>query len=210
MAKNIIIAPVGDNINALFIGIKEFSTEKVYLLTPLEYSKTAKNTAKDLERFGIGSQIVEIKGELWEAMFRKIGEISKAEKGNVLINTATGDRITTCAATSAAFVHGIKAFSVDKGSAMLLPILKFSYYKLITDKKMKILKMLNQPNCCISLEELAKKNKMSLPLICYHVNGNLKSEGLKEMELVETREINGKVEIKLSILGKMLLHGYIN
>lgn len=209
MAKNIIIAPVGDNIDALFVGIKEFSTQKVYLLTPSDYSKTARNTVKDLERFGINSQIIEIKGELWEAMFRKIGEINRAENGNVLINTATGDRISTCAATSAAFVHGIKAFSVYKGSAMLLPILKFSYYKVITSKKMEILKMLSNSPCCVSLEELARKNKMSLPLICYHVNGNLKSEGLKEMELVETKEINGKVEIKLSTLGKMLLNGYV-
>ena len=211
MSKNIIIAPVGDNINALFVGLKEFPTERIYLLSPAAYLKTAEKAVKDLEKFGIPTKVIEMKGEVWEDMFRKIGEISKIEGGkNLIINTATGDRMTTCAATSAAFVNGIKAFSVEKGMAMLLPVLKFSYYRILTDKKMGILTTLSKPNCCISLEELSKKTKMSLPLISYHINGNLKSEGLKEMGLVDTNETRGRVEIKLSTLGKMLLNGYIN
>jgi len=211
MTKNIIIAPVGDNMNALYFGLKEFPTERIYLLAPEDYTKAAEKAAKDLERFGIPSKTMSLKVDVWEDMFRKIGEISIAEKGNnILINTATGDRTTTCAATSAAFVNGIKAFSIEKGTAMLLPVLKFSYYKLLTDKKMGILKMLAKPDCCMSLEELSKRTKMSLPLISYHINGNLKSEGLKEMGLVETNEMRGRLEIKLSMLGRMLLNGYVS
>ncbi len=211
MTKNIIIAPVGDNMNALYVGLKEFPTERIYLLAPTDYLKAAEKAAKDLERFGIPSKTLSLKGDVWEDMFRKIGEISIAEKGNnVIINTATGDRTTTCAATSAAFVNGIKAFSIEKGTAMLLPVLKFSYYKILTNRKMEILKMLSKPDCCISLEDLSKKTKMSLPLISYHINGNLKSEGLKEMGLVETNEIRGRLEIKLSVLGRMLLNGYVS
>ncbi len=211
MAKNIIIAPVGDNMNALFVGLKEFPTQKIYLLTPGDKMKTAEKTAKELARFEIPSKIIELKGEIWEDMFRKISEIGKLESGHeVLINTATGDRMTTCAATSAAFVNGIKAFSIEKGMAMLLPVLKFSYYRLLTDKKMEILKILNRPDCCASLEELSKKTKMSLPLVSYHINGNLKSEGLEEMGLVEKLEVKGKMEIKLSMLGKMLISGYVS
>ena len=197
--------------NALFIGIKEFPTEKIYLLAPADYMKAADKSVKDLDRFGIPSKIIEIKGEVWEDMFRKIGEIIELEAGkNVIINTSTGDRMTTCAATSAAFVNGIKAFSVEKGMAMLLPVLKFSYYRILTDKKMMILEILSKPNCCISLEELSRKTKMSLPLISYHINGNLKSEGLKKMGLVDTEAKRGRVEIMLSTLGKMLIKGYVN
>jgi len=50
---------------------------------------------------------------------------------------------------------------------------------------------------------------MSLPLISYHVNGNLKSEGLKELGLVETKEIKGRVEVELTTLGRLLLKGYV-
>ncbi len=70
--------------------------------------------------------------------------------------------------------------------------------------------MLSKPDCCISLEELSKKTKMSLPLISYHINGNLKSEGLKEMGLVETNEKKGKIELKLSTLGRMLINGHVS
>lgn len=211
MEKSVIVAPVGDNMDALFIGLREFPTEKVILLTPKERMKEAEKAMQDLDRFKIPAKIVEIKGNIWEEMFRKIAEIREIEKGkSILINTATGDRSTTCAATSAAFVNGIKAFSVEDGTTMLLPVLKFSYYKMLTDKKMEILKILSKPDCCISLEELSKKTKMSLPLISYHINGNLKSEGLKEMGLIETNEKKGRIEIKLSTLGRMLIKGYVN
>lgn len=210
MEKSIIIAPVGDNMDALFIGLREFPTERIILLAPSNRMEEAEKAMQDLDRFKIPAKIIEIKGNVWEEIFRKIAEIKQAEKNkNILINTATGDRMTTCAATSAAFVNGIKAFSVDNGSVMLLPVLKFSYYKMLTDRKMEILKMISKPDCCMSLEELSKKTKMSLPLISYHINGNLKSEGLKQMGLAETTEKKGRVEIKLSTLGRMLIKGYV-
>ena len=49
----------------------------------------------------------------------------------------------------------------------------------------KILKLLYEKEaCCSSMEELSRETKMSIPLISYHINGNLKSEGLKTMGLV--------------------------
>ena len=42
----IVIAPVGDNPKALFVGIKEFPTERVILLTPPDKLKDAKKLEK--------------------------------------------------------------------------------------------------------------------------------------------------------------------
>ncbi|MBI2134712.1 hypothetical protein HYU09_01865 [Candidatus Woesearchaeota archaeon] len=211
MEKKVVIAPVGDNMDALFVGLKEFPTERVILITPEDRIDDANKAKKDLEKFQIPVQIVEIKGNIWESMFQKISEIKAIEKDkDIIINTATGDRMTTCAATSAAFVNGLKAMSVEGNMAMMLPVLKFSYYNMLTDKKMDILKLLNKPGCCASLEELSKKTKMSLPLISYHINGNLKSEGLKEMGLVDTTEEKGRIALKLSTLGRLLLKGYVS
>ncbi len=50
---------------------------------------------------------------------------------------------------------------------------------------------------------------MSLPLISYHINGNLKSEGLKTMGLVETKEEKGRVSVELTSMGRMIVRGYI-
>ncbi|MEM4244904.1 MAG: DUF6293 family protein [Candidatus Nanoarchaeia archaeon] len=210
----VVIAPVGENINALFQGIKEFPTERIILVTPEDKIDIAEDAKKQLEKFKIQVMIRTIKSEgesaLWEEMFETVSKIRKNEPDSeILVNVTTGDRTTNCAATSAAFVNGLKAFSVGQKGVMLLPVLKFSYYKLLTDKKMEILKVLNQPGCCLSLEELSRRTKMSLPLTSYHVNGTLKSEGLKDLGLVETKENNGRTEIHLSMLGRLLVKGYV-
>ena len=197
----------------LFVGLREFPTERLILVADSSRKEEVERTKKDLEKFKIPFQVKMLsqEGHIWERTFEAISEIKKAEADNpLLINVSTGDRDTRCAATSAAFVNGIKAFAVDKDQAMLLPVLKFSYYKILTDKKIGILKTINNNvNCCASLEELSKKTGMSLPLISYHINGTLKSDGLKELGLVETMEKKGRVEVQLSMMGRLLIKGYI-
>ncbi|MFC1769347.1 DUF6293 family protein [Nanoarchaeota archaeon] len=205
-----IVAPVGDHIDDLYVGIKEFPTDKVILITPQDKLEAANEAKKNLEKFKIPTKIVDIKGEIWEEIFKEVSKIKQFETGEVLINVSTGDRESRCAATSAAFVNGFKAFGVKGSEVMMLPVLKFSYYSLLTEKKMNILKILyKSEDCCSSLEELSKKTKMSLPLISYHIHGTLKSEGLEKMGLVDTDEEKGKTRIKLSFQGKMLVKGYV-
>ena len=210
MEKNIIIAPVGDSPEALFIGIRDYPTERVILLSPPYNIDRSEKIKNDLERFHIPTRIMEIKGDIWEGMFQKISEIKELEKGkNLIVNASTGDRNMQCAATSAAFVNGLKAFAVMDNETMLLPVMKFSYYSILTDKKMSILKVLDTENCCSSLEELSRKAKMSLPLISYHIHGNRKSEGLKGLGLIDINNNSNKVDVKLSMLGRLLLKGYV-
>lgn len=205
-----IIAPVGDNSKALFIGMKEFPTEKVILITPSRNLGEAKRLSKKLDEFTIKSDIIEISNNnLLEEMFKAFGNIcSLHNNDDLIVNIATGDRISTCAALSAAFANGLKAIGVMGDKTMLLPIMKLSYYNELTEKKLKILKMLEQNNY-VSLKELSEKSKMSIPLLSYHINGNYKSKGLKEFRLVEVKEENKNLYIKLSEMGNLLLKGYI-
>lgn len=209
--KHTVIAPVGDNMEALFVGLREFPTERVVLVSHEDRFSDAENAKQDLERFKIPTEIIRIKGNVWEEMFRVMSEITKngTEADNILINVATGDRNTRCAATSAAFVNGVKAFAIDNDQAALLPVLKFNYYKLITDKKMQLLRYLLEDNCCSSLEQLSKKSGMSLPLISYHINGTPRSQGLKGMGLIDTEDIGGRINLRLTRLGRVLVQGYI-
>ncbi|MCB9359082.1 hypothetical protein H6503_04075 [Candidatus Woesearchaeota archaeon] len=208
--KKIIVAPVGDYMDDLFVGIREFATEKVILLTPKKRIKDAQDAKEALDKFKIPTKIVHIGDHVWEEMFKEIANIRKVEGDGIMINVSTGDRDSRCAATSAAFVNGLKAFSISDNQAMMLPVLKFSYYKLLTDKKMEILKILyNDKTCCSSLDELSKKTRMSLPLLSYHINGTTKSQGLKQMELVSSMEEKGKIKVNLTFLGRMLIKGYI-
>lgn len=209
--KKTIVAPVGDYMEDIYVAVREFPTQKVILIAPKERRKDAEDAKANLEKFKIETKIVEVKGFIWEEMFKEVAKIRKYEPGEVIVNVSTGDRESRCAATSAAFVNGLKAIAVDGNQSMMLPVLKFSYYNMLSDKKMKILEVIyKSKDCCSSLDELSKKTGMSLPLVSYHINGTLKSEGLKEMGLIEAEEAKGKMKIKLSFLGKMLLKGYFD
>ena len=208
--KNILLAPVGDHIEDLYIAINDFQVEKIILLVPEARLKEADAAKDELTKLNINIELKNIVGNIWEDMFRVVSEIKGFyPKNDIIIITSTGDRTTACAATSAAFVNGLKAVAVDDGEVRLLPILKFSYYKILTDKKMEILQFLHKNEYCPSLEELSKNVNMSLPLISYHLNGNLKSEGLRDLGLVETNNVKGKTQIRLSIQGRLLIKGYI-
>ena len=208
--KHIVVAPVGDNMGALFVGLREFPTEKVVLVASRDYMSEAKKAERDLKKFRVPVRIVQIDGNVWEEMFKAISQI-KSSENNVIVNVATGDRDLQCAATSAAFVNGLKAFGVDGGSVMMLPVLKFSYYRMIPEKKLEILKLLHgDKTCCASFEELSRRLGMSLPLISYHVNGNAKAEGLRQMGLVDVRERKGRMQIDLTSMGRLLIEGHIN
>ncbi len=209
--KHVIIAPAGPYMDDLYVGIKEFPTERVIILTDNETEAAAQKAKEGLEKFKVPVQIRKLpeSGHVWEKTFEAIAEIKKQEKDkHLLVNVSTGSRDTRCAATSAAFVNGIRAFSIDNDIAMLLPILKFSYYKALTEKKLAILKIIKE-NDSTSLEELHKKTGMSLPLISYHLHGTSQSEGLKELGLIETEEKKGKVSVKLTPMARLLLKGYI-
>ncbi len=208
----VMIAAVGQDMGNLLAGAKEFKPEKVVLISFSDRKKAEAHAKKDLQKRRVKVETVIAKGNVWEETFKLVSTIKKANEGKeLLINVSTGDKLTRCAMTSASFVNGLKAFSVMNGKIGMLPILKFSYYSLITDRKMAILKTLyTEPNCCTSLEELSRKCGMSLPLVSYHVNGGPKSEGLKEMALVETTEKGGKISIRLSLMGRLLMGGYVD
>ncbi len=210
--KHIIVAAVGGEEDAIFLSIKEFHAEQVILICEKEYAKEAERIKRDLERFKISCRIEMMKGPVWEEIFRIIrATVEQApEHSEVIINVASGRGLMNCASTSAAFVNGLKAFGVnDKGEVMLLPVLKFNYYTLLSDRKMKLLKILADRDCCSSLEELAERARMSLSLVSYHINGNLKSDGLLQLGLVETKEQNRRVHVELTTMGKLLLKGYV-
>jgi DNA-binding transcriptional ArsR family regulator len=211
MTKHIIIAPVGGRSEAIFSAIREFPTSMVLLLAEPEHAKAAEKVKKDLERFKIPSPIRQIEGPLWEEVFRIVREtVEQAPKeAEVIISVTSGKEFMRCAATSAAFVNGLKAFGVtEDGEIVLFPVLKFSYYNLLSERKMRLLSLLAKDEY-VSLEELGRHAKMSLSLVSYHINGNLKSDGLKQLGLVDTSERNGRVHIQLTTMGRLLLKGYV-
>lgn len=205
-----VIAPAGDNLKALFVGMKEFPTEKVIFITPKSYFRKTKAMCKRLEDFTIQSEMRHVEGNLFEEMFSAFGDIcSKHDHDSLIVNVATGDRMSTCAALSAAFANGLKAIGVVDKQCMLLPIMKLSYYNELSDNKLNILRNLPKDEYT-SLRNVSNDLKISASLLSYHINGTMKYKGLKEFRLVDVKEDSKNTFVKLSDLGKLLLKGHIS
>jgi hypothetical protein len=142
----------------------------------------------------------------------RVNEILNIEGRNfqqVLMNVSSGDKLIGCAALSAAFINGIKAFGMDstKSVPLLMPVLKLSYNEIISTAKIKILKTIDDMGGTInSLEELEQASGLGKPLLSYHVQGGKDSKGLANLGLVEVeRGDRGKMIINLTTLGKLLV-----
>jgi DNA-binding MarR family transcriptional regulator len=207
-----IVAPVGENLESIFTAIRDFPTEKVYLISKGKHLDKVDELRSVADRLKIVVQVIELKGSLLEGMFKTFAQIKSAvDEDSLLVDVSSADNLDNCAALSAAYVNGLKAFAVIEGKLMMLPVLKFSYYRLLPERKLAIVMFLkSQPDCCASLEDLAQRTKMSLPLVSYHVNGNSKAEGLLTQGLVETHiGPRGKTQIMLTELGRMIAEGAI-
>jgi len=205
-----IIAPVGDNPTALFIGMKAFPTEKVILLTTKEHLKKAKRLSEKLEEFTIKTEIKELQGNILEATFQAFANLCFIyDNEDLIVNVATGNHTTTCAALSAAYANGLKAFDVMGDMTVLLPILKLSYYHELSENKMEILRTLDEKEF-EQISKIAQRLQMSISLLSYHINGNHKYKGLKDHRLIETKMEGKSLHVKLSSMGRMLLKGYIS
>lgn len=126
----------------------------------------------------------------------------------VLMNVSCGDKLIGCAALSAAFINGIKAFGMDpSGEPLLMPVLKLSYSEVISEAKIKILKAINNVGGMIdSLDQLESASGFGKPLLSYHVMGAKDSKGLAELGLLEVEKGDrGKIVAKLTTLGKLMV-----
>jgi hypothetical protein len=207
-----IVAPVGENLDSVFTAIRDFPTEKIYLISRGRHLDKIDELRSVADRLKIDVQVVDVKGSLLEGMFKTFAQIKAAvNEDSLLVDVSSADNLDNCAALSAAYVNGLKAFAVIEGKLMMLPVLKFSYYRLLPERKLAIVMFLKtQPDCCSSLEDLAQRTKMSLPLVSYHVNGNSKAEGLLTQGLVETHVgPRGKTQIMLTELGRLIAEGAI-
>ncbi|MGI0080559.1 MAG: DUF6293 family protein [Nitrososphaerales archaeon] len=209
MASHVIqVAPVGDNLDALFVGIREFPTRKIVLLSPSEKMPEARKLEERLLPFRVPVTIIELKGDLLENMFEVLASIKKNEpnEDSIVMNVATGDRLSSCAALSASYVNGVTAFSVMDDKVLLLPMLRFSFSKIVSAKKQEILGAL--ADAPLSFDELSKKIKSSAPLLSYHLNGDRETSGLIELGLVQYQGDEKSKKVSLSEMGRLFFRGY--
>ena len=208
----------GDRMDNVMDSLSYYRPKRIHVLNIDKYADHSEEFKRNMEERGYNVTIMNIGGNLWEDVLTRVGDmvcshasLDKDRDNKFIVHTDTGDPMLRSVMTVAAFVNGIRALSYDGGSTQLLPLFKLKYQTPLTDKKMQILKILREDiTCCRSFEELSKRTGMSLPLISYHINGNLKSEGLRTMGLVDVVEREGRMNVSMSTQGLLLLNGYIS
>jgi hypothetical protein len=159
----------------------------------------------------LGVSVYSVQENVIEAVMQTVAEIVKENRSqfnDIVVNVAGGEKVLTCAAVSAAFVNGIKAFHLRDEMAVMLPVLKFSYSKLLSNTKISILRLLEDAGGQIdSLEALANNSIYSKSLLSYHIRGSLESKGLDELGLVETSKMKrGRIQVTLTTQGRIVLN----
>lgn len=199
-----------DSLEMLYTGLKEFSSVKAILIHTPENKRKALEVKDDLEKTKLHVVLEEMSNNSLETVFQTIYRVCNNYRDGKLVLNIETDYKTSCIALSAAFVNGVQAIGVnDEGHVVAYPIMKFSYYSALSEKKMELLRKISDSKGVNSLEELSNLGKMSLPLVTYHVRGSKTSPGLEELGLVELSRNKGRVGVKLTSLGRLVLNGYV-
>jgi len=196
-------------------GIRNFPIHKLALIC-YDYDK---EKADDFSRkirsilgLPVSIHLVSRKNVIRDTLERVSDVLANSKEFHqVLMNVSCGDKMIGCAALSAAFINGIKAFGMDeKGSPLLMPILKLSYNEIISESKIKILKAIDEAagGYIESLEQLESISGYGKPLLSYHIQGGKDSKGLADLGLIEIEKgERGKISARLTTLGKLLVIG---
>jgi hypothetical protein len=205
-----IIGADDDAADALYAGLREFPAEKIVLVCEAKDMQRAEKIKKDLEKFKVPTAIESVGSKAsMEEIFAKVASIRDREQGKRLLINVDTDYSSSCVALSAAFVNGIQAIGLSEGAIIAYPIMKFSYYTALSDKKLMLLRLIYDRNGVKSLEELSKAANMSLPLATYHIRGTRDKPGMEELGLVETLRNKGRLEVTLSALGRLIIKGRV-
>ncbi|HLC47662.1 MAG TPA: DUF6293 family protein [Candidatus Norongarragalinales archaeon] len=211
--RSTMVAIIGDDSDApdvLYRGLREFSSDRVVLLSEAKHASRSEGIKKDLERMKIPVTTESLSSRVsMEEVFSRFARINERETGNKIIVNVDTDYQSSCIALSAAFVNGVQAIGMMQDNIIAYPIMKFSYYNALSDKKMTVLQSIAKRGEYDSLESISRELKMSLPLVTYHIRGTRDKPGLEELGLVETRRNRGKIITTLSPLGRLIVNGLV-
>ncbi len=213
MSKGVLmIATVGDDIDPVLIGVRDYPVRRLVALYTAPYEAQARSIQDKLSVLHIEVELRLIADDdvLMDTL-RQVSELHSGDPGfqDIIINVSSGEKMQTCSALSAAFVHGIPAIGIAPDGPFALPVLKFSYRELISDAKYKVMEALQTLGGeSESLADLSQKSGIEKSLLSYHLRTTREGKGLEDMGLVHIdRGTFGRLTIKLTEMGQLMLVG---
>lgn len=209
------VATVGDDDESVMVGVRDYPVRRLILLHTPPHEATAQSVAARLNAIYVSTELRAIDSDdvLMDTM-RVVADIVATEAvefPEVVLNVSSGDKMQTCSALSAAFVHGVPAIGVAPDGPFALPVLKFSYAELISPSKYRVLEALQgRGGRAESLAQLAQWTGVEKSLLSYHLRTTRDGKGLEDMGLVEIeRGTFGRLGIKLTEMGGVMLLGRV-
>lgn len=209
--KTLHMAILGDNEEAVFVGLRSFPAHKLVLIATTDSKDQAKQLAGKLtDTLRLAVDIVPIQDSSVQTMLDTVGQLVKKETEgfqDFLINVGSASKHLTCAGVTAGFIHGIRTFDVIGDRVEILPVMKYGYTQTVTEPKLEILRAIERSGGDVeSLEKLSGIANYGKPLLSYHIRGSRDSKGLEGLGLVEIeRGKRGRLRVKLTPLGRTLL-----
>jgi len=209
--KTLQIVVVGGSEDAVLVGLRNFPAHKLAILSTSDYGPQANQLSTRLkDTLKLAVDVIQLKDSSISTMLETVGQLIRKESESFqdfLINVGSANKLLTCAGVTAAFVYGIKAFDVVGDQPVVLPVMRFSYARAVTEPKMKILRAIERAGGDVeSLERLSGLSNFGKPLLSYHIRGSEDGGGLEDLGLVEVeRGKRGRLRLKLTALGRTLL-----
>lgn len=203
------IAVVGKDKATILEGFRACPGTHVVLLHTRAEASRARKLRDTLCSGGIPARTHRVPDDPYSGVLREVSAVlheARVEYSDVYLNVSSGTPAAGCALTTAAYLHGAKAFHLVGDTAVLLPILPYDQRESLGPAKIAILRAL----AASPQQEETARSIASTGLapreIRHHLDGEPGRKGLVALGLVEERRRFGVRRIlRLSGSGAALL-----
>ncbi|MBS3061121.1 MAG: winged helix-turn-helix transcriptional regulator [Candidatus Diapherotrites archaeon] len=203
----ILIAPFSKDATNIIQNQSRNSIVKTYLLAPKNALSFTQAAEAAFKKNKIPLEILDVdQPDQIDSVHELLGQLKQRESQHPMIfDLSDASEPLGRIVLSFAHLHGLQVTEQRNHKTMEYPVPQQAYFETLSDKKVQVLAILAKKDCCDSLDDLSKKLNLSPSLISYHVNGTDKNPGLWELGLVEHVRKNGKIVLKLTDLGRLLV-----
>jgi len=212
-ARTMQIATLANATDGVLAGLRCAPVSKLALIC-------LKRDAKTAEKLSIGiADTLEIEVDIYDKITREnifhdvmatvstIAQKHFDKYEDFLLNLSEGNRMLCVAAALAASLVGFRFFVCEENQCVVIPSFKLPISEMLSEPKLRVLEALDRVGGEVeSLDQLGDLTNYRKTLLSYHINGSGEAHGLTDLGLAETkRHTRGKIRIKLTTLGRMLL-----
>lgn len=201
------VAVVSHETGPIFEGFRHYPGTEVLLVHTAADAACAHKIRDAFRRAGVSARLHPASDVPYYGTLQAINDIvhdARLSYPEIVVNTSSGSPAAGCAALTAAYLHGLRAFHVEGEEARLLPILPVGQREILHETDVKLLLALQtNPR---SEPRLARATGLPQERVRAHLEGDPTHKGLIALGLIERCRRFGLLPmVRLSASGRGLL-----